>query len=69
MITITAAITAYWKRSGYGQLGSAPDGISAGAVPPGDIYELSVSAEGNGNQISAAGASVTNDHTFPTTAP
>lgn len=69
MAALTAAIVAYWKRSGYGQLGSAPNGISAGAVSPGNIYQLSVSAVGGGYQIAAAVASVTNDHTFPTTSP
>ena len=69
MIAMTAVVAAYWKHSGYGQLSSAPDGLATGAVPPGKIYELSASATGDGYQIPVTVASVTNTHTFPTTAP
>lgn len=69
MAELTAAILAYWKRSGYGQISTAPDGIAAGAVPPGDIYELTVGSVGDGYQVAVAVASVPNDHAFPTTLP
>ena len=66
---LTSAIASYWKRSGYGQLSSSRDGMSASAVPPGNAYELSVGMAGSGYQVTASVPALTNDHTFSVNSP